>query len=157
MAISNIRVKVNKKYFGIYRDLTSDTNLHSRMFEMHGDIFTLCTTLGFRLGNYKQMETKGEALFWSHNLTSEAELTIKSIAISNQSNEYTILENDNSVILIAENYADIGMEILIQRVLYPFIMEESGGFFLKFTNEDCLEKEILDFIYNEYVKTPIEL
>lgn len=155
MPINNLRIRVSKKYVGIYKDLTSDKkNLREPIFKQHADVFVLCCILGFRDGKRVPLE-KGEQLFFSHYLTNEEETTLKAIAIAEKDKNYQILDDEKALVQIVEEYANRGMEILIENVLSNFIRENEDGYYLQFSENDLLEKGILSFIYQEYNKYPL--
>jgi len=101
MAIQNIRVKASKKYHKIYHELSNENAFHGKVFETYGNLFVLCANLAFNLG-YEKVDSleDGEPLFWSHSLKSEGESCIKSIAVLDSDNDYSILENEEKVIQI---------------------------------------------------------
>ncbi|MTI57282.1 hypothetical protein [Geosporobacter ferrireducens] len=155
MTINNIRVKVSKKYSNIYKELISEQVLHSKIFDSHGDIFTLCCALGYKYNECKPLE-KGEPLFFSHYFTKENEVAIRAIVVAATDKNYMILEEEKEkeLISIAEQYAEGGMQILIKNVLSPFLLENDEDYVLSFNKDSYVEKELLSFIYNEYTKAP---
>ncbi|WP_027416641.1 hypothetical protein [Aneurinibacillus terranovensis] len=154
MSISNIRVKVNKKYQGIYKELTSETSVHHKIFEQHGDLFTLCVCIGYK--NNKSNEFKGMDLFWSHSLNKYQETVIKTIALKSSDN-YEIIHDNDAIIDIVEGYADGGMEILLEEVFKEYVLEKDNGeLMLEFSNVNQLEKDIAMYVHGELMRDPFE-
>lgn len=151
--IDNIRVKVNKKYHPVYRVLTQELPTRHKIFEQHGDLFTLCAVLGARAG--RRSEDRREFLFWSWTLNKYQQTALTALAVS-ESNEYDILAKPEKIIQVAESYADTGMEILFSEVLEDYrTTDENGGYTLEFGNADQLEKTILGFVQTESNQDPL--
>lgn len=155
MSINNIRVKVSKKNHGIYRSLITENGLHKKIFEMHGEFFVLCASLGYKRGERCEELDKGKELFWSHHLTAEGEHVLKAIAIASTNNDYSVLEDEKKLIQIVEGFADGGIQILLDELFQSYIKEKEDGLYLQFSDEDYIEKDLLNFIYKEFNKPPL--
>jgi dnd system-associated protein 4 len=154
MSIENIRIKINKKYHNIYRELTtgSETSVHNKIFERYGDLFTFCSVIGYK--NESKLTFKGSDLFWSHSLNTYQETVVKAIALKDKS-EYSVLNNPSEIISINEQYAEGGMSILCESLFKDYLEVLDGDeYTLNFTNEDLLEKTISLWVLNESKKTP---
>lgn len=155
MSINNIRVKVNKKYQGIYRELTSESSVHHKIFEQHGDLFTLCVCIGYKKDGRNQ-QFKGMDLFWSHSLNKYQETVIKTIALKSNNN-YEVIQDYSTIMNIAEEYADGGMEILLKELFKDHVHEnEKGEIILEFSNDHQIEKDIAFYIHRETMRSPFD-
>ncbi len=151
--MDNIRVKVNKKYHPVYRALTQEVATRHRVFEQHGDLFTLCAVLGARVG--QSSEDRREFLFWSWTLNKYQQTALTALAVA-ESKDYDILAKPETIIQVAESYADAGMELLFSEVLNDYRRpDENGGYTLEFGNADELEKAILGFVQTESNQDPL--
>lgn len=138
MNIDSIRVRVGKQYHNVYRDLTQDTVTRPKVFQQHGDVFTLCTVLGHRLG--RRNECRGADLFWSHSLNKHQQIVLMALAVA-EAGDYGTLSTPASVVETCEGYAEAGMEYLLDGVLAPFAHhDEKGGYSLHVTDSDEVEK-----------------
>lgn len=151
--MDHIRVKVNKKYHQVYRALTQEVATRHRVFEKHGDVFTLCAVVGARAGRTSQ--DRREFLFWSWTLDKYQQTTLTALATA-QSGDYELLARPETIIQTAEAYADAGMEVLFSEVLGDYRRQnEDGEYTLEFGNADQLEKTILGFALNEARRDPL--
>ena len=149
LKITDVRVSVNKKYTKLYKALSQSSNIRKSIFERHAKIFTLCVALGFNYNQRNEFNSgELENLFWSKTFEKHDLTVIYSLAINNDSeNTYDIISDKEKMISIAEEYADGGMEILIENVLSEYIKEDENGFlYLNHSESSYLEKEILSFI-----------
>ena len=151
--MDNIRVKVNKKYHPVYRALTQEVATRHRVFEQHGDLFTLCAVLGAKAGQVSG--DRREFLFWSWTLDKYQQTTLTALATV-ESGNYELLAKPEKIIQVAEAYADAGMEILFSEVLGDYRRQnENGDYALEFGNADQLEKAILGFVQSESHRDPL--
>ena len=154
---SDIRIKVDKKYHQVYKDLTQN-NIGKQVFNSHGCVFVLCATLGFEYNKTSSLESP-EQLFWSRSLnnfdTSHSITVLYSIALLNNNEmNYELLSKDEKVIKILEKYASGGMEIIINELLTPYIKENEEGLFLDYSNTTFLEEKMLSYINDKLESSP---
>lgn len=160
VSIGNVRVKVNKKYQSVYRELTSETAKHHKVFDQHAALFTLCVILGYRgsePSQYKSHSFKGTDLFWSNTLDKYQETVVKAVAVS-AVGSYEMIGKPDEIISTVELFADLGMDILIKNVLKDYLVDASknGEYSLDFSNAHQLEKAISMFVQNEINKGPLK-
>lgn len=159
LKITRLRVSVNKKYKKIYQGLTQNSNLRKSIFERHAKVFTFCAALGFKNDQRRALNSgEIENLFLSETLEEHDLTVIYSIAINtNPENNYNIISDKNEMLSIAEEYANAGMEILIDEVLSDYVQEnEDDVLYLNYNDSSFLEKEILSFINSITNKSPFE-
>jgi hypothetical protein len=141
------RIYVRKKYIDIYRELRNDKPSSPRIFTENKDLFVLCSTIGFK--SEKQNELKNtEMLLWSGTLDENQETVLKAIAVkSSEEKNLSILDNMETVYRISEQYADRGMEILIEEIFQPYIKEKDDGNLTIVYNEKAdLLKAIIHYV-----------
>jgi hypothetical protein len=152
MNIDNIRIKVSKKYHPAYKTLTQDSATRHKVFEQHSDLFTFCAVLGFR--ERRSNPVRSEALFWSSALNKHQQITLATLAVSSQGS-YDLLAQPEVVVQIAEGYADVGMEVLLSRVLGDYQQQDANGAHaLNFGDVHQLEKVVLGYIQDEMNRDP---
>ncbi|WP_193063710.1 hypothetical protein [Oceanobacillus oncorhynchi] len=146
MSLGN-RIYVRKKYIDIYRELRTDKLSSPQIFTENKDLFTLCCTLGFRSGNRNKLKN-AEMLLWSGTLDDHQEAVLKVIAVkSSEDRNLNILDDIDKVYKIAEQYADYGMEILIEEIFKPYIKEqESGALTIVYNEKAELLKTIIHYV-----------
>ncbi|MFW6030854.1 MAG: hypothetical protein ACOCRO_11475, partial [Halanaerobiales bacterium] len=151
MMIPNVRVKVNKIYHDIYKDLTQSSNIRKPVIDGHGKVFILCASLGYEYDKRVPFNKgEGKPLFWSHSMTNHDPIILYSIALFSKGKvNYDILSQPEEVIKIVEEYANGGMEILMDEVLEPYVKKNNDMYYLDYSKSSFLEKDILSFI-NEY-------
>jgi len=157
LKITDVRVSVNKKYTDIYKSLSQSSNIRKSIFERHAKIFTFCAALGFNKNKRNKFNSGDlENLFWSKTFGKHDLTVIYSLAVNDYSENITEIINDKEkMISIAEEYADGGMEILIDNVLSEFIKEkEDGILYLNHIETSYLEKEVLSFINSIVSRDP---
>jgi|SRR5699024_2328251 len=143
------RIYVRKKYIGIYRALIDDSPASPRIFTKNKDLFTLCTTIGFKSGKKNQIKNT-EMLLWSGTLDEHQETVLRSIAVkSSEEQNLNILDEPGKVYKIAEEYADHGMEILIEDIFKPFIkVQDDEMLTIAYNAQADLLKTIIHYVEN---------
>lgn len=141
------RIYVRKKYIDIYRELRIDKPVSPRVFKENKDLFVLCSTIGYKFEHKNQLKNS-EMLFWSGTLEDYQETVLKAIAIkSSKEDTLSILDDQEKIYRIAEQYADAGMEILVEQILHPFVKEKEDGTLTIIYNEQTdLLKQLIYYI-----------
>lgn len=149
MKFEKIRVKVEKKYHPIYKELTKKRNQHSSYFESHSKIFLLCALLAYREKEFKELDSS-EALFWADSFDDYEVNVALSIVLNELEYDYGIIDDDEAVIRKVEQYANRGIEILIEQVLDDYLKFRNGEYVLKIEEDVEFEKDILHLIDENY-------
>ncbi|WP_079476243.1 hypothetical protein [Marinococcus halophilus] len=141
------RVYVRKKYIDIYRELRAQKSSSPRIFKDNKGLFVLATTIGFKSGEQKSFQNK-EQLMWSDALDDYQQTVIKAIAIkSTNENNLNILNNPEEMYSIAENYANKGMDILIEEVFKDYIKEnEDNTLTIAYNEKSQLQRQLAHFV-----------
>lgn len=132
---SDIRVKVSSVYKEIY------TGLKNYAVGDFHELFFLCVCLGYK-NNKKIQEQKKEDCFWSRTITSDEWHVYYSLFLHSNHMDFSKLESDGDVISFMEDYANGGMEILIDEFLKDYVKKDSSGRFIV-DHTDQLSKELL--------------
>ena len=152
MHLGNIRVKVNKKYHSVYRALTQDSATRPRVFWQHSDLFVFCAVLGFREG--RSNPVKSDGFFWSNALNGYQQTTLTTLAVASQ-NDYSLLTHPETIVRIAEEYADVGIQMLLSTLLSDYQQQDSeGAYTLNYADAHQLEKAVLSYIQGEMNQDP---
>ncbi|MET3699835.1 dnd system-associated protein 4 [Bacillus oleivorans] len=146
MSLGN-RIYVRKKYIDIYRELRTDKPSSPRIFTENKDLFVLCSTIGFKFGKRNELKNT-EMLLWSGTLDEHQDTILKAIAVkSSDEQNLSILDDQEKVYRIAEQYADKGMEILIVEIFQPYIKEQEDGTLTIVYNEKAdLLKQLIYYV-----------
>ncbi|WP_096273381.1 hypothetical protein [Paucisalibacillus globulus] len=141
------RIYVRRRFIDIYRELRTDKKSSPRIFTENKDLFTLCCTIGYKSGNRNELKNT-EMLLWSGTLDEHQETVLRSIAVKSSGEQnLNILDDAEKVYKIAEQYADHGMEILIEEIFKPYIKEqEDGTLTIVYTEKADLLKAIIHFV-----------
>lgn len=141
------RIYVRKKYIDIYRALRSDSKASPRVFTGNKDLFILCCTIGFKEGK-KNVLKNTEMLLWSGTLNEHQETVLRAIAVKSSDEEnLSILDEPEKIYRVAEEYADYGMEILIEDILSPYITpQEDETLTVVYNSQADLLKTIFHYV-----------
>jgi len=133
----DLRVRTDKKYKDLYNDLKG-----LAFTEFH-EIFFLCVCLGFKQHQRKDLGKTGDERFFSRTITPQEYSTYYALVMSENNMDFASIANDADVIRIMEEYANGGMDILINDFLNDYLRE---GLRIDRSSAKELPKEILHFI-----------
>jgi len=140
---TNIGVKTDRRYRSLYNELKNFA-----FGDMH-ELFFLCVCLGYINNIQKPLEKNGDARFWSRTITPDEWTCYYAIMIeSNEMNFHSIMD-DKKVIACMEEYANAGMEILIDEILSMYITGNSDEPSIDRSNSKELPKVLLSFIHQQ--------
>lgn len=139
----DIRIKTDRRYRTLYNDLKNFA-----FGDMH-ELFFLCVCLAYKAKNRKPLGKDGDDRFWSRTITTDEWACYYAIMIESNSMDFHLITDDKKVISCMEEYANAGMEILINEILYDYITNENSEPKLDSRNASELPKIILSFIYEQ--------
>lgn len=144
--LGKYRVQGQKGYLEVYRQLKGTC------FNEYHSLFTLCVFLGYRHGGPKQNRRGKEPLFWSDTFTHYEYAAFYSLFIKiDDDADYSLIKNGPKALEKLQDYADYGMDTLLQsEVLKRYVTEKDGSIILDFGPNDYLPKQIMYYIFNEY-------
>lgn len=126
---SNIRVRVEDKYSEMYNEMKNVLVLDSHR------LFFICTCLGFEK-RYSVPLKKPEDKFWSKTITPEEWTVYYCLQLVSNDMDLAAIEDDKKTIKVIEEYANGGMEILLNDLLENFVVRRDGIEMLKLSDED---------------------
>ena len=138
-----IRVKTDRRYRTLYNDLKNFA-----FGDMH-ELFFLCVCLGYKAKIRKPFGKDGEDRFWSRTIVPDEWTCYYAMMIEMNNSDFHSITDDKKVISYMEEYANAGMEILINEILSPYIINEYDEPKLDSKNTGELPKAILSFIYEQ--------
>jgi len=139
----DIRVRTSEKYKQLYNDLK---NFVFR--DMH-EIFFTCAAIGYAAATRTPLGRAVDNRFWSGTITPHEFAMYYSIVAETKEMDYQSLLDTKSVVEVAEEYANAGMEILLEEVLGEYVIERESGPALDQSSCDELPKIILAYIYDK--------
>lgn len=131
----DIRVKIDRKYKGIYDSLKNHT-----VGDFH-ELFFLCVCLGHKTQTQVKL-SKREDCFWSKTIIPSEWFTYYALFINDNNNNITSLGDDFAIIESMQEYANGGMQYLIDELLTDYFATDSSGNYLT-VNKEQLPKELL--------------
>jgi hypothetical protein len=139
----NIRVRTDKKYRALYNDLKNFA-----FGDMH-ELFFLCVCLGYRDKARKPLGKNGDDRFWSRTISPDEWACYYAIMIESNNMNFYSIKDDKEVIACMEEYANRGMEILLEEFLCDYVLDSGGEPRLDFRSSKELPKIFLSFIYEQ--------
>jgi hypothetical protein len=116
---TNLRIKTDKKHRTLYNQLTGFA-----VGESH-ELFFLCACLGYRRRKAKALGRSGDERFWSKTITPEEWCAYYAIILEEQNMNFAHIQDDKAVLSRIEEYANGGVEILIEECLADFLSSSS--------------------------------
>lgn len=107
---SEIRVRTEDLHRGLYNDLK---NL--AVGDMH-ELFSLCVFMAYKKQKSKTLKNK-EDRFWSKTFSPEEWACFYSIILEENDMDMSTIQDDRKVLQRIEEYANAGMELLIDGLL----------------------------------------
>lgn len=137
-----IRVRTEGRYKQLYNDLKNFVFL-----DMH-EIFFTCAAIGYRSGKRIPLGKSAEDRFWSDTITPHEFAMFYAMVAELEGMSCQSLMDAKSVIEVVEEYANAGMEILLEELLGEYVIETESGPVLDKASCDELPKIILAHIYD---------
>jgi|GEM_PF-5716939 len=148
-------ITVSKKYIGIYRKLQEGSLPEGQKYDGYASLFLLCACLGsrdYQSSGILAADFAGIELMMFHQLDEHQQTILKAIAIKTKGN-YQILQEPKELILIAEKFAERGMDILVDTVLKEYVREfRAGEYMLDDPADHQLEKKMAMLIQQEIMR-----
>lgn len=140
-----IRVRTDKKFQGLYNDLKN------RAFgDMH-EIFFFCVCLGYRQKRKRALGRNGDERFWSKTITPEEYVCYYSILLEENDMNFAVIQDDQKVISQMEQYANGGMDFLIEDFLHNYLIQASNELALDSSASQELAKELLGYVFEQQI------
>lgn len=138
-----LRVRTDQRYRTLYNDLKNIA-----FSEMH-EIFFLCAVLGFQAQKQRDLGKNAQERFWSSTITPDEWACYYAIMIETHNMDFSYIQDDQNVIACMEEYANAGMEILLEDILSQYIIYKSDEPKIDVSISKELPKLLLSFIYSK--------
>lgn len=146
----DIRVKIDQRYHTLYTELRNFV-----VKDMH-QLFFLCACIGYRDQKPKPLGKNGNDQFYSKTITPEEYACLCAIMIEENNMDFSVIQNKKAVISRMEEYANGGMEILLEEFLSDYLIRQGNELHVDSTHSKELPKEFLNFIYEQIYEQLIE-
>lgn len=137
-----IRVKTDNRYSNIYNELK---NLVVGDFH---ELFFVCACLGYKYKKSKPLEKKDDK-FWSQTIEHTEWACYYAMLLEENAMDFSVIHDDKYVIARIEEYANAGMELLIQEFLSDYLIGKTGEQQLDPLCCKELPKQFLHFIFEQ--------
>jgi len=142
---STIRVKTERKYRALYRDLT---NL--AVTESH-ELFFICACLGYQRRHPVPLGKRGDDRFWSSTFTPEEWTAFYAMLLQENNMDFGTVQDEKQVIARIEEYANGGMEILLAECLDGYVSVSDDDILLDGTASRELPKTMLHYVFERAI------
>jgi hypothetical protein len=139
-----IRVRTDKKYGSLYRDLTG------LVINGFHELFYTCACVGYRSKQAISLGKRGEERFWSNTFTPEEWAVFYAIVLEENNLNFSAIDNEKQIIARIEEYANGGMAILLSDFLDSYVKTIDDEIVLDVTASKELAKDLLQYV-NEKV------
>jgi len=110
----NIRVKTDKQYKSLYRQMTNLV-----VGDSH-ELFFVCACLGYKRKAREPLGKRGDDKFWSGTITPEEWACYYAMHLSDNHMDFQTLSDDTKVLAAIEEYANAGTKILLEELLCDY-------------------------------------
>lgn len=114
-----IRVATDAKYKELYNNIKNNG-----VVEDFHELFFLCVCLGYRKGKPSPIKRRDDR-FWSSTITPREWACYYAMILEQNAFDYQTVSNDKDVLAIIEDYANAGMNILIDDFLHDYLLSSS--------------------------------
>jgi hypothetical protein len=139
----DIRVRTDRRHRTLYNDFR---NFVAK--DMH-EMFFLCACLGYREGKRKPLGRDGDDRFWSSTITPEEYASFYAMVIESKDMDFSTIADDKSVVAVMEEYANGGMQILLEDLLVDYTMARGDDLRLDPSCSKELPKVLLAYVYEK--------
>ncbi len=140
-----IRVATDAKYKEIYNNMKN-----KGVIEDFHDLFFVCAILGYKNNKLNPIK-KNDDRFWSSTILPREWVVYYAMILEKNNYNYSLIENEKEVLNIIEQYANAGIEILINNFLDDYLISNSKQTEPKLDPSCSLElpKHFLHFLYEQ--------
>ena len=140
---TEIRVKTDQRYRILYNELKNFV-----VKDMH-ELFFLCTCIGYRTGKSKPLGKAGDDRFWSRTFTTKEYACFYALMLEENNFDFSAIRDDKAVIARMEEYANAGMDVLLEDFLSEYLINQGNELKLDSTHAKELPKLFLYFVYEQ--------
>jgi hypothetical protein len=136
----DIRVRTDRRYKTLYNDFRNFV-----VKDMH-EMFFLCACLGYNEGKQKPLGRDGDDRFWSSTITPEEYASFYAMVIESKDMDFSTIADDKSVVAAMEEYANAGVQILLEDLLEDYTMTRGEDVRLDPSCSKELSKVLLAYV-----------
>lgn len=143
--IGQLRVFVSEEYFPIFHTIS-----HNKLFKQNSEFFIFCTFVGEK--NKRKAElTKRQELCRAVTLTSYDQTALRTLYLK----EHETLSSFKDVVELAEQFANGGLEYLLENTLSDVVVRSpTGSWNIKPNMEEKLQLILLNYVLEERQRVP---
>ncbi len=142
---ANIRVHTDERHKGLYNDLKK-----MAFGDMH-ELFFLCVCLGYSKQKIKPLGSFRDQRFWSGTITPYEYSCYYAMILAESDFHFASIIDDKNVLSTIEEYANAGMDILMEEFLDDYVSIQDDTPRLEMSRSKELPKLLLNYI-NENVE-----
>jgi len=139
----DIRVRTHARYARLYNELKNFV-----VGDSH-ELFYVCACLGYRASRQQPVGKNAEERFWSRTITPFEWATYYAMLLQESDMDFSAIQDDRNVIARVEEYANAGMEIILEELLHDYVTCDQREIRLDRSLARELPKEFLHFIYDQ--------
>ena len=137
-----IRVKTDKAHGFLYNELKNCV-----VGEFH-ELFFICACLGFKNKKAKALGTEKDPRFWSSTIKPREWACYYAMILEENEMDFQSVQDDKQVISRIEEYANGGLNLLIEDFLKDYLMHNSTDIQIDQSVSRELPKTFLHYIYD---------
>ena len=141
MMDQHIRVRTDDKYGRLYNDLKNVA-----VGDFH-ELFFVCACLGYQQAQARPLTGSGEARFWSSTIEPREWTCYYAMVLAENGMDYEAIQDDKAVLSCVEQYANGGMEVLLEAFLSEHTTEQGDQLQLAAAGSKELSRDLLHFLY----------
>ena len=142
---TNIRVRTHRRFRGLYKQMKG-----LAVGDMH-ELFFLCACLGYKRGKATKLGRNGDDRFWSGTIEPDEWSCFYAMTLEEHGQDFAAIKDDKEVIARMEEYANAGMEILIDELLGEYLTTHDGEPLLDTASARELPKELLQYVFEQHL------
>lgn len=116
-----IRVKTEARYKELYNNMKNSFAVG----DFH-ELFFVCACIGYHRKKRKAI-ARGDDRFWSRTITPSEWGCYYAMLLEDNNYDFSMIMDDKKVLSVVEEYANYGMEILIDDFLGSYLLPGSKG------------------------------
>ena len=141
---TSIRVRTDRKYRTLYNQLRSHA-----LGDSH-ELFFLCACLASKRQRSKPLGRNGDDRFWSATIEPEEWCCYYAMVLEESLMDFAQIADDKTVMARIEEYANGGMDILIEECLKDYVAAPSGEeLVIDMNAAKELPKALLSYFYEQ--------
>lgn len=138
-----IRVKTDGRYSRIYNDLKNVV-----VGDFH-ELFFVCACLGYKHKRSKPLGKSRDDRFWSNTVNPREWACYYAMLLEEHSMDFAAIQDDRTVMARVEEYANAGMEILMDEFLSDYMISSAGEQQLDPGCSKELPKHFLHYVFEQ--------